>query len=204
MANSPRVPHHVTALLSHLTSRPGVQSTMILARKDGSIIQCTGELAASENLSRSNSTAIAAAEISTTQPSESSPASPDASTPAPYQPSQAETLAAHIFNFVTSASALGLTLAHPVPTQSGNGRSSSGLNGDYDGYGAGSTNTAAPREEDHDAGLDREEEDEVKLLRMRTRKHEIVVVPDRKYLLCVVHAATHSGASGSAGTRVSR
>ena len=91
---------------------------MILARKDGSIIQCTGELAASENLSRSNSTAIAAAEISTTQPSESSPASPDASTPAPYQPSQAETLAAHIFNFVTSASALGLTLAHPVPTQS--------------------------------------------------------------------------------------
>jgi hypothetical protein len=50
--------------------------------------------------------------------------------------------------------------------------------------------------------MDREEDDEVKLLRLRTKKHEIVVVPDRKYLLCVVHDAAHaSGGPGAAGVR---
>ncbi|KAF7717938.1 Uncharacterized protein PECH_002656 [Penicillium ucsense] len=210
MAQSPQVPQHVTALLSHLTSRPGVQSTMILARKDGSIIQCTGELAASHTVARSASPAPLAIEpVTTTGPSEPLPTSPTTSTPAPapapYQPSQAETLAAHIFNFVASASALGLTLAHPVTTQTGNERLANGLNGgnnDHGGHAAGG-GSSAPREEDPDTGREREEEDEIKLLRMRTRKHEIVVVPDRKYLLCVVHDATHGG-SGSAGARVAR
>ncbi|KAJ5484733.1 hypothetical protein N7539_004721 [Penicillium diatomitis] len=207
-----QVPQHVTALLSHLTSRPGVQSTMILARKDGSIIQCTGELAASHTVARSASPVPLVIEAVTTKdPSEVSPTSPTTSTaapapaPAPYQPSQAETLAAHIFNFVASASALGLTLAHPVTTRTGNERLANGLNGgnnDYGGHAAGG-GSSAPREEDLDTGREREEEDEIKLLRMRTRKHEIVVVPDRKYLLCVVHDATHGG-SGSAGARVAR
>lgn len=72
-----------------------------------------------------------------------------------------------------------------------------------DGYGDGSR---TPREEDRDAdGTERDEEGEVKLLRMRTRKHEIVVVPDRKYLLCVVHDAAHASAGpGAAGARSSR
>lgn len=48
----------------------------------------------------------------------------------------------------------------------------------------------SPREEG-DEGQEKEEDDEVKLLRLRTKKHEIVVVPDRKYLLCVVHDAAH-------------
>ncbi|KAL3418817.1 hypothetical protein PVAG01_09038 [Phlyctema vagabunda] len=34
-------------------------------------------------------------------------------------------------------------------------------------------------------GLDTE--DEVKLLRLRTKKHELVIVPDPKYILVVVH-----------------
>ncbi|KFY69450.1 hypothetical protein V496_00219 [Pseudogymnoascus sp. VKM F-4515 (FW-2607)] len=34
-------------------------------------------------------------------------------------------------------------------------------------------------------GLD--EQDEVKLLRLRTKKYELVIVPDSKYLLVVVH-----------------
>lgn len=41
----------------------------------------------------------------------------------------------------------------------------------------------------------------MKLLRMRTRKHEIVVVPDRKYLLCVVHDATNASGAGAGGAR---
>ncbi|PYH45405.1 uncharacterized protein BP01DRAFT_340896, partial [Aspergillus saccharolyticus JOP 1030-1] len=49
-----QIPHHVTALLSHLTSRPGVQSTFILSRKDGSIIQSTGLYASSSSGRRSS------------------------------------------------------------------------------------------------------------------------------------------------------
>jgi hypothetical protein len=200
------VPQHVTALLSHLTSRPGVQSTLILSRKDGSIIQSTGQLAAQESSTRTTPPAPSTPDQTpTAQPSDSSPASPTSPTPTTYQPSQAEALAAHIFNFVSSASALGISLARPITTQTAaNGHSSSGLDGEYGSYGNG-TGTSTPREEDQDVQGDREEEDEVKLLRMRTRKHEIVVVPDRKYLLCVVHDAAHGGGGpGAAGARSSR
>jgi len=179
------VPQHVTALLSHLTSRPGVESTLIISRKDGSIIQSTGKLAIQETPTPRQPSS--STDQALTQ-SDSTPTSPADS--ASYQPSQAETLAAHIFAFVSSASALGISLSKPAQTEG------SALNG-YGTYGNGGT----PQEE-RDPDTDRDEEDEVKLLRMRTRKHEIVVVPDRKYLLCVVHDAHAStGAGGAARTR---
>lgn len=200
-----QVPQHVTALLSHLTSRPGVQSTLILSRKDGSIIQSTGQLAAQENTPpRTTPPAPASTDQTpTAQPSDSSPASPISPTPTTYQPSQAEALAAHIFNFVSSAAALGISLARPITTQTANGHSSSGLDAEYGSYGNVTGTTTV--QEDQDVQGDREEEDEVKLLRMRTRKHEIVVVPDRKYLLCVVHDAAYGGGGpGAAAARSSR
>lgn len=190
------MPQHVTALLSHLTSRPGVQSTLILSRKDGRIIQSTGQLAPQDT----RPAPIASTEpTQAAQPSDSSPTSSAPPTPSTYQPSQAETLAAHIFTFVSSASALGAALSRP--TQSiANAHTPPALDGAHDAYGNG---TGTPREEDKDAGDgDREDDDEVKLLRMRTKKHEIVVVPDRKYLLCVVHdAAPGNAASGAGGPR---
>ena len=200
-----QVPQHVTALLSHLTSRPGVQSTLILSRKDGSIIQSTGELAAQESsvpLPAPIAASVADSN-SLSQSSDSPPASPALLTPSTYQPSQAEALAAHIFAFVSSASALGITLSRPVTQLPSGVQAATGLEGGYDTYGNG---TMTPRDDDRDGdSFDREEEDEVKLLRLRTRKHEIVVVPDRKYLLCVVHGATNAnGGPGAAGTRVSR
>lgn len=48
------------------------------------------------------------------------------------------------------------------------------------------------------AGEKEEGDDEVKLLRLRTKRHEIVVVPDRKFLLCVVHDAHHGGVGAGA------
>lgn len=199
------MPQHVTALLSHLTSRPGVQSTLILSRKDGSIIQSTGLLAAQEQ-NTTHQTPLASSTPEPTQPAQSSDpstASPTPTTPqSTYQPSQAEALAAHIFNFVSSASALGISLSKPITQQSGDVPNPSGLDGTYGAY---TNGTRTPQEErDADAG-DRDEEDEVKLLRMRTKKHEIVVVPDKKYLLCVVHdAAGASGGPGGAGARSAR
>lgn len=196
------MPQHVTALLSHLTSRPGVQSTLILSRKDGSIIQSTGLLAAQEQ-NTPRQTPLASSTPEPNPLAQSTDPSPAPTTSqSTYQPSQAEALAAHIFNFVSSASALGISLSKPIPQQSGDAPNSSGLDGAYGTY---TNGTRTPGEEqDADAG-DRDEEDEVKLLRMRTKKHEIVVVPDKKYLLCVVHdAAGATGGPGSAGARSAR
>ncbi|KAJ5824780.1 hypothetical protein N7447_007120 [Penicillium robsamsonii] len=191
-----QVPQHVTALLSHLTSRPGVQSTLILSRKDGSIIQSTGQLAQTEENSTSRTAHIPPSTneqspLSTTQPRDPSPTLPVSQ---PYQPSQAETLAAHIFAFVSSAEALGVSLSRPTLTVQRPSDTHWDVN--YD-----DANEGTAREEDQDGDdFDRDEDGEVKLLRMRTKKHEIVVVPDRKYLLCVVHDAS-PGSAPAAGSR---
>lgn len=249
-----QIPQHVTALLSHLTSRPGVQSTFILSRRDGSIIQSTGLLAAS--LARNQSPSLAQtqeqgkeqeqgqgegqgqAEAGSTQAGnvtgseEQHGTSPEAeggssaSTPTgaaqdnqegeqeqtqgsaqqkqqqqqqktPYQPTHAEALAAHIFAFVSSASDLSLSLSHPPETVANNGQSQSqGAELNRHGTaetlaGANANGVSSPRN-DEGAGHENQEDDEVKLLRLRTRKHEIVVVPDRKYLLCVIHDAVNA------------
>lgn len=233
-----QVPQHVTALLSHLTSRPGVQSTFILSRRDGSIIQSTGLLAASlarnqspsQSQSQSPGQGPRQAEAGSTQPgtgSEAQQGTPEAegassaSTPTgaaheedqegrqeptqgpergqqktPYQPTHAEALAAHIFAFVSSASDLSLSLSHPPETVANNGPSQGAeLNGNDAAESLASANAngvSSPRDDEGD-GHENQEDDEVKLLRLRTRKHEIVVVPDRKYLLCVVHDAVNAG-----------
>ncbi|KAB8072526.1 pyridoxal phosphate-dependent transferase [Aspergillus leporis] len=201
---TPQIPHHVTALLSHLTSRPGVQSTFILSRRDGSIIQSTGLLASkpvgisSPTLSQTGPTTEEQSESTTPPADSSSPPTPSsATTPnrqTSYQPSQAEALAAHIFAFVSSASDLSLSLSRP-PIENTHG-SKTESNGAQEGFGDGPL-----REDGEGETSDKEDDDEVKLLRLRTKKHEIVVVPDRKYLLCVVHDAAHSAGNPSAGMR---
>ncbi|KAJ5557285.1 Dynein light chain-related protein [Penicillium frequentans] len=178
MANPPRtqqVPQHVTALLSHLTSRPGVQSTLILSRKDGSIIQRTGQLAPQEPSPRPAPTTTEQATLPSEGPSRT-----------------------HLRLRLKRLRTGRLTLKpHPNLNRYHPPTSTPGLEGEFD-YANGSL---TPREE-VDESTDREEDEEVKLLRMRTRKHEIVVVPDRKYLLCVVHDASH--ASGGPSARAAR
>ncbi|KAL6230497.1 hypothetical protein BDW75DRAFT_222576 [Aspergillus navahoensis] len=221
MANSttsPQIPQHVSALLSHLTSRPGVQSTLILSRKNGSIIQTTGLLAPPKRTSVTSGastpvptpgTENAATDTPTdTATDTTAPSSPStkaetqqlqasSTTSAqtqskPYQPTQAEALAAHIFAFVSAASNLSLSLSNPPGEDAGgNSVHESGLvNGSGNGNG---------RDEGEAEGSEGQDDDEVKLLRLRTKKHEVVVVPDRKYLLCVVQDAT-LGAAGSSGS----
>ncbi|PLB49164.1 hypothetical protein P170DRAFT_436790 [Aspergillus steynii IBT 23096] len=241
-----QIPQHVTALLSHLTSRPGVQSTFILSRKDGSIIQSTGLIAskpapnvstpngapAAEELdpapsvasptstSTSSATPAGAGAADSSSPS-STPTSPVAQkqsqqqtqqqqqTPTtPYQPSQAEALAAHVFAFVASATDLSLSLSRPPGAEVSSAGSRAVEAGDVNGAQEGGylSGTGAGAREDAEGGegFERDEDDEVKLLRMRTKKHEIVVVPDRKYLLCVVHDAAGSAGGGAAVGGVGR
>lgn len=112
-----------------------------------------------------------------------------------YQPSQAEALAARIFAFVTSATELSASFANPRvaghETANANG-SAPTLNGGREGEGT--------REEGDGEGSGKEDDaDDVKLLRFRSKKHEVVVVPDRKYILCVVHDAASSVGAGGGG-----
>ncbi|KAL2846295.1 hypothetical protein BJX68DRAFT_241169 [Aspergillus pseudodeflectus] len=216
---SPQIPQHVSALLSHLTSRPGVQSTLILSRKDGSIIQITGLLAPPKRTRSETSPLTAVPSAAGTEDTLTTPsATPTTSSPSaeptqhsptqtqtqsqqrpPYQPSQPEALAAHIFAFVSSASNLSLILSNPVG-ESGSKGSESGfakVNGAGNGGGFASAGTGTGREDAEADGGEGQDDDEVKLLRLRTKKHEIVVVPDKKYLLCVVHDAS-AGATGAA------
>ncbi|KAI7973297.1 hypothetical protein EIK77_000645 [Talaromyces pinophilus] len=225
---NPPIPQHVSALLSHLTSRPGVQSTLILSRKDGSIIQSTGLLAATSpsslgtsnttntdnNLGNSSPSRAAVTNSSATDLSSPTLPPPEStvsgqpstnstqSNQQPYKPSQAETLAAHIFAFMTSASGLALSLSGPGSITAnddiGYDSRSKAINGTLD------NGTSTPDDTTTDRTHEREEDDEIKLLRLRTKKNEIVVVPDRKYLLCVVHDASGAGATSSSGGGTSR
>ncbi|OOO05621.1 aminotransferase class V [Aspergillus oryzae] len=201
---SAQIPQHVTSLLSHLTSRPGVQSTFILSRKDGTIIQSTGLLAtrpagnSSPNVSQVDSAAEEQSVESMTPAESPTPSTPSsATTPnrqTSYQPSQAEALAARIFAFVSSASDLSLSLSRPLDKNAHGSKTDS--NGLQEGLGNGTS-----RDDGDGEASEREDDDEVKLLRLRTKKHEIVVVPDKKYLLCVVHDAAHPAGNASAGLR---
>ncbi|OGM48410.1 aminotransferase [Aspergillus bombycis] len=204
MAHTTAIPQHVTSLLSHLTSRPGVQSTFILSRKDGSIIQSTGLLAtkpagnSSPDVSQADPVAEEQSESTMTPVESSIPSTPSsATTPnrqTAYQPSQAEALAARIFAFVSSASDLSVSLSRPMNENSHGSKIDP--NGLQEGLGNGTS-----RDDGDGEASEKEDDDEVKLLRLRTKKHEIVVVPDKKYLLCVVHDAAHPMGNPSAGLR---
>ncbi|KAL2042704.1 hypothetical protein N7G274_004463 [Stereocaulon virgatum] len=133
--------------LSRLASKPGVQSTLILSKTDGSIIRSTGLLASASpspspsenpNLGDSmnqNNTGEAADAI---RDGSSYPDNGDIEA----KGRTAEEVARMVFAFVAGAKAFT-------------------------------------------EGMDKS--DEVKLLRLRTRKNEIVIVPDPKFLLVVIH-----------------
>ncbi|OJD25280.1 hypothetical protein ACJ73_03351 [Blastomyces percursus] len=231
----PQLSRQFSAHLSNLTSRPGVQSTLILSRKDGSIIRTTGLLATRSNPSPTRqASAPTTASISDPTSLATSPAPdqqathPETNTSiddrgantaqqqaqeqqplaAPYEPSQAETLAAHIFAFVSSASALSTSLSKPPPSSTSNGGNSGGSINETDRSGmaggvAEANSSGHARNDSADSeGREREEDDELKLLRLRTKIHEIIIIPDRKFLLCVVHdlsAATGGSAAGGGG-----
>lgn len=95
---------------------------------------------------------------------------------------------------MSSASNLSFSLTHP---QGDTAASSNGVHETVLGNGSGSAGGSA-REDGEGEGSEGQDDDEVKLLRLRTKKHEIVVVPDRKYLLCVVQDVTPNAAGGAA------
>jgi len=119
--------------LSRLASKPGVQSTLILSKTDGSIIRSTGSLATSKSLSSDSPEGKAGVEAGYNGDAAGTRQNgnvEDESTES--KGSRAEDVAKLVFTFVSGAKVFA------------------------DGVEAG---------------------DEVKLLRMRTMKNEIVIVP---------------------------
>ncbi|KAI9878153.1 MAG: hypothetical protein M1830_001760 [Pleopsidium flavum] len=148
-------PAETTALLTRLASKPGVQSTLILSKADGSIIRTSGLIS---------------------QPASSSPSA---------------SLKGSTSGGVVSSSGLN---EGPATTDM---EATENSNGYEEGRGGGGAGMKSAEEVARmvwtfvDAvgglvvGLDAE--DEAKLLRLRTKKNELVIVPDSKFLLVVIH-----------------
>jgi hypothetical protein len=168
-----------------------VESTLVLSRRDGSIICTTGRLyqdkqsgfvgpsTSAGQPSDSTSNGSASAEpvngqdlVSDTQ----RVASQDTRVVTP-----AETLAASIFGFVHSATLLGRAIGTSHNNQESRDAARAGV---FETV----PNPADDRKHPDDEGQSTPREDQVQLLRMRTRRQEIIIYPDPSYLCCVVQS----------------
>lgn len=176
-------------MLRGLTERRNVQSTLILSRKDGSIIRATG-------LDRLEKQTTSSADASYRWTSPQQDPSSEVNTDGTSNPVVVEdtinklqpagVLAASVFQFVNSASSLGQTLGNTSRNVSGVDASLTTA-----GY-----STAANRSKseavDEESDL-RDSEDEVQLLRLRIKHQEIIIFPDANYICCVVQRAGKAG-----------
>lgn len=166
------------AILQNLTKRPNVRSTLILSRRDGSIIKATGFATSGIDETTRHSRDYSTTEaVNTTVPSEENgQAVRDEKSESKTEPtlSPAQVLAESIYTFVASAVALAESL------------------GKVDAWRDSSTALVDPgrgkQERDDPASLDTasQVDEDVQLLRLRLKKQEVIIFPDLKYLCCVV------------------
>ncbi|KIW27098.1 uncharacterized protein PV07_06873 [Cladophialophora immunda] len=178
----------IDAMLRGLTERPNVQSTLILSRKDGSIIRVTGIASPGGRSPSASATtyqwpqaaesrgAAEASEIG--RPSTADEA--DATSDVQHIEKPMERLASSIFQFVNNANVMGATLGAAS-------RNAARPDGTYTGdvYGEAKTVQKKERNSEEDAE-NGNTEDEVQLLRLRTKHQEIIIFPDPNYICCVV------------------
>ncbi|KAB2579260.1 Dynein light chain-related protein [Lasiodiplodia theobromae] len=134
------VPSETLSLLTRLSQKAGVQSTLVLARDTGAIVHTSGFT------------------------STSAAANPNTTLPAP---------AENAANGTAAATAPPLT----------NGKQETGMRSAEDVARMVHSFVEAAGE----LVKNLEEEDEVKLLRLRTKKNELVIVPDPRFMIVVVH-----------------
>jgi hypothetical protein len=149
-----------------------VQSTLILSREDGSVISATGF--PSEQGTQSQGTQETAVPSSL----------------AKEDPTPAEQLASSIFQFVSVSNSLSSKMEVLSAPKSGRLDITSLSNEE---------NNARPKQHvGNDAEMhEKSGGNEVQLLRMRTKRQEIIIFPDTKFLCCVIQAVGRSGQSSS-------
>jgi hypothetical protein len=168
-----------------------VESTLVLSRRDGSIICTTGRLYQDKRSS------VVEPSTSAGQPSDSTPNDSASAEPVNEQDlasdtervasqgtrviTPAETLAASIFGFVHSATLLGRAIGTSHSSQESQGAARAGV---FESV----SNPAGDRKHPDDESQSTPREDQVQLLRMRTRRQEIIIYPDPSYLCCVVQS----------------
>lgn len=167
-------------MLRSLTDRPNVEATLILSRKDGSIIKSSGF----EPVSKKQRALSSAPEI----PTEQSKSPEDGVNEEPPKATPAEELAASVFQFMTAAGALGSTLASVSVRQERE-----------DGSFQQELKSGKPQpgnEESIDLHTDSAEA-QVQLLRLRIKQKEVIIFPDPRYICCVVQRiGKHAAADG--------
>lgn len=162
-------------ILQNLSKRPHVQSTLILSRKDGSIIKATGLITSSTEDSQQGA-AYADAQTSspTAEKDQIAPTEKQEATSTEPATSPAHVIAESIYTFVASAGALAESLGKiNAATDSSRTRNEAGRVDVQHGDGT-AARSALPVV------------DEVQLLRLRLKKQEVIIFPDPQYLCCVV------------------
>jgi hypothetical protein len=176
----------IDAILRGLTDRPNVESTLILSRKDGSIIKTSG-FASSEKRRRAQSSAPFQPPENGLQSKDEGAAGEEADSEQRKSLPQEE-LAASIFHFMKAAGTLGSTLTSVADEQAQE---------DGSQLRKSDANNVAPDAGDTtEEGETRRNDSQVQLLRLRVRHREIIIFPDPQYLCCVVQRVgkQHSGA----------
>ena len=185
------IPSAIAGILQNLSSRPNVESTLILSRSVGTIICATGNLSRNERngeLGRPRTAGLAteatATEPKATETTDSSDAKLEVDGAAVQNNqvlSPAERLAVAVFGFVQSATMLG--------------RAVGGSYHDHDMQDAARTNlfdTVTSQLGNSQYQMEEVEnsskEDQVQLLRLRTKRQEIIIYPDSNYICCVVQS----------------
>ncbi|KIW75812.1 hypothetical protein Z517_10556 [Fonsecaea pedrosoi CBS 271.37] len=179
----------IDAMLRGLTERPNVQSTLILSRRDGSIIRVTGIASpAGEGRPAASATAYQWPQkeesrrgTDASEKEQSSTAhETDDTSEVQYIEKPVERLASSIFQFVNNANAMGATLGAAS-------RSAARPDGTYPGAAYGEAKTVQNKERNTEEDAENgDTEDEVQLLRLRTKHQEIIIFPDPNYICCVV------------------
>ena len=157
-------------MLRSLRDRPNVQSTLILSRRNGSIVTSSGFGSADK---RRRAESMAGYQVQSNDKSQHDSQEGLEQQVRIEKLSAEQELATSIFQFVQAADALGSTL-DSVSAEQGSDEYTTHRNDDVSKDSANKDATAVS------------DEAHVQLLRLRVKHYEIIIFPDPRYLCCVV------------------
>lgn len=162
-------------------------ATLILSRKDGSVIRATGSLASGKRPSSSRSDTNGDVEAKQQDEAKGEPDLKPQQDSGVKRTDPAHLLAASVAAFVSAAGTMSNAFQTSLAGESGN----TDL---YSGWKESGQDQAVAKDKEEDARKAQQFSD-VQLLRMRTKKHEVIIFPDPKFLCCVIQEVGRNGAT---------